>query len=300
MHEPTEAERYLLDEIRRGSDEAWSQLVDRYQGRLIAFARSRIQSGTEAEDLVQDTFLCFLRSLGNYRAEASVETYLFVILRRRLAELHRGPLAKVFLSAMSGDSDEGEKGLPAPDPTASWYVRRDEQRDAARTALTAALRSVIQKMHEKADLRDLQLLETIFYAQWPNQRIAAELGEDAGQIALLKHRWIKQLRDRIAQRIERRIGEPSIPWDTAEALDSLLTEIWEEERPSCPKRSTVGGYVLYTLDDPWQAYVDFHINRLGCPFCRANLDDLQKQSRQDPAPLRHRILQSTVGFFRKA
>ena len=294
MHEPTEAERYLLEEIRRGSDEAWSQLVDRYQGRLIAFARSRIPSTTEAEDLVQDTFLLFLRGLGNYRAQASVETYLFVILRRRLAEVHRGR-AKVFLSPMSGDSADAEKEMPAPDPTASWYVRRDEQRDAARSALTAALRSLIQRIHEKTDLRELQLLELIFYAQWPNQRIAAELPEEAGRVAVLKHRWLKQLQGQVAQRA----GEAPIPWDSPEALDSLLTETWEEERPSCPKRSTVGGYVLSTLDDPWQAYVDFHINRLGCPFCRANLEDLQKQHRQDPAPLRHRILQSTVGFFRK-
>jgi hypothetical protein len=139
-------------------------------------------------------------------------------------------------------------------------------------------------------------LELIFYAQWPNQRIAAELPEEAGRVAVLKHRWLKQLREQVAQRA----GETPIPWDSPEALDSLLTETWEEERPSCPRRSTVGGYVLSTLDDPWQAYVDFHIIRLGCPFCRANLEDLQKQHRQDPAPLRHRILQSTVGFFRKA
>src|SRR5580658_436233 len=95
MDERTEAERYLLHEIRRGSDEAWSQLVERYQGRLIAFARGRVPKGTDAEDLVQDTFLHFLRGLGNYRAQASIETYLFVILRRRVVELHRGRNSRV-------------------------------------------------------------------------------------------------------------------------------------------------------------------------------------------------------------
>ena len=45
MNEWTEAERYMLDQIRRGSGEAWSQLVERYQGRLTAFARRRVPKG---------------------------------------------------------------------------------------------------------------------------------------------------------------------------------------------------------------------------------------------------------------
>src|SRR5665213_2116000 len=67
------------------------------------------------------------------------------------------------------------------------------------------------------------------------------------------------------------------------ALDSLLSEVWEDQRPSCPKRSTVGGYLLKTLDEPWQNYVTFHVESLGCAYCRASLDDLDKQTCLDPA-----------------
>lgn len=295
MNERTEAERHLLQEIRRGSSEAWSQLVERYQGRLTAFARHRVPRGTEAEDLVQDTFLHFLRGLAGYREEASIETYLFLILRRRIAELHRGRLGRVCSLPASGDASHAAENAPAPDPTASWYVRRDEQHDRARNALTTALRSLLHGMRENLELHDMQIVELVFYAQWPNQQIATELREDAGRVAVLKHRWLKQLRDCVTQLLAP--GEPAIPWDAPQTLDSLLTEIWEEERPSCPKRSTVGSYFLNTLDHPWQGYVDFHINRLGCAFCRANLEDFQKQNHQNPAPLRNRILQSTLGFF---
>jgi RNA polymerase sigma factor (sigma-70 family) len=297
MNDRTEAERHLLEEIRRGSGEAWSQLVERYQGRLTAFARRRVPKGTEAEDLVQDTFLHFLRGFAAFREEASVETYLFLILRRRLAELHRGRRAPVCGLPKSDDGSDIQDNVPAPDPTASWYVRRDEQRDGARIALTTALRSLLAGMREREELREMQIVELVFYAQWPNQRIAAELNEDAGRVAVLKHRWLKQLREGVSQRIEPVQHETAIPWDTPLTLDSLLTEIWEDERPSCPKRSTVGGFFLHTLEDPWQAYVEFHINRMGCSFCAANLQDFQQQNRQDPAPLRNRILQSTVGFL---
>jgi RNA polymerase sigma factor (sigma-70 family) len=297
MNDQTEAERYLLEEIRRGSGEAWSQLVERYQGRLTAFARRRVPKGIEADDLVQDTFLNFLHGAKSFREEASIETYLFLILRRRLAELHRGNAARVCGIPQTDDTPDSSENLPAADHTPSWYVRRDEQRDAAANALTTALRSLLHGMRENLELHDMQIVELVFYAQWPNQKIATELNEDAGHVAVLKHRWLKQLRDRVMQLLDHHHGEPAIPWDAPETLDSLLTEIWENERPSCPKRSTVGGFVLHTLDDPWQAYVDFHINRLGCSFCRANLDDLQAQNRHDPAPLRQRILQSTAGFL---
>ena len=65
MTQWTEAERYLMDQVRRGSDEAWSQLVERYQGRLIAFARAAPRRNMDAEDLVQDTFLAVSAGIGS-------------------------------------------------------------------------------------------------------------------------------------------------------------------------------------------------------------------------------------------
>src|SRR5215213_4621908 len=173
MAEWTEAERYLLEQIRRGDSEAWAQLVQRYQGRLVAFARSRHLSDADAEDLVQETFVHFLRGLPAFRAQASVETYLFVILRRRVVEHFRGRrLGACSLSDPGGGSDDGSgpapsSGLAGAEPTASWYVRRDEARGAARDALSAALRALLEGMKEPSDpdFRDLQIVEMLFYAQ---------------------------------------------------------------------------------------------------------------------------------------
>ncbi|MDP9175478.1 MAG: sigma-70 family RNA polymerase sigma factor [Planctomycetota bacterium] len=299
MNEWTQAERYMLDEIRRGNGEAWSQLVGRYEGRLTAFARRRVPRGTDPEDLVQDTFLLFLRGLSNFREQASLETFLFVILRRRLADLHRGKRIKICELPGADESGNDIDALPAPDPTASWYARKDEHREAARQALTTALRSLIEAMKDGDDFRDLQIAESLFFAQWPNRQIAGELGIGAEYIALLKHRWANQLRERVATLMQHRLGEPLAGQDAFDALDSLLSEIWEDQRPSCPKRSTIGGFILGTLDEPWQRFVEFHIHRLGCAFCKANLDDLQLQTVQNPSVVRDKVLQSTVGFFRK-
>ena len=153
-------------------------------------------------------------------------------------------------------------------------------------------------MQDDLDFQDLQIAELIFYAQWKNQQISSLVGVDASQIGMLKHRWLKQLQDRVAYQLQPRQDQAALPWDTPDLLDSLLTEIWEDQRPSCPKRSTLGGFVLGTLDEPWTSYVDFHLNRLKCSMCLASLDDLRSESQSNPRQLRHRILQSTIGFLR--
>src|SRR5215471_20681529 len=95
MPELTEGDRYLLQQIAHGDGEGWSQLVRTYQGRLLAFARSRLSRKEEAEDLVQDTFIAFLEGLKNFRENASVETFLFTILRRKLIDFFRGKQMRV-------------------------------------------------------------------------------------------------------------------------------------------------------------------------------------------------------------
>ncbi len=298
MNELTQAERYLIEQIRQGSGDAWRQLVDRYQGRLLAFARSRAVNRTDAEDVVQETFFQFLKSLTGFREEASLETWLFMILRRRIVDLLRGRRVRVCeLQDSRDDDDSGTTAqYAAPDPTASAYARRDERIDHERAALAEALSGLITTLKESEDFRDLKIVEMLFYGQLRNKDIGPLVGLDEKNIALIKHRWLKQLRHRVAERLK---GVDLSAIETEGCVDSLLTEIWEEQRLSCPKRSTVGGYLLNTLEKPWHDYVDFHVNQLGCRFCKANLEDLKLQSAAAPRVLVDRIMQSTVGFFQK-
>src|SRR4051812_29421835 len=309
MAELTQADRYLLDQIRRGDGEGWSSLVSRYQGRLLAFARGRLKQSADAEDIVQDTFFHFLKGLPNFREDASVETYLFTILRRKLVDHFRGrhmrlcSLQDVLDSggaAGGGDSGGDSSGreaasrLAGPDMTASWYVRKDEQAGLDRSVLGAALRALLDRLKESENLRDLRVIEMLFYGQLRNKDVAKIAGIDEKHVALIKHRALNEIRDHVA-----RTTGSSAAAELPVHGDSLVTEVWEEQRLTCPKRSTIGRHLLGTLEPPWQELVEFHLNRLGCRFCRANLDDLQKKTEEDSAVVRDRILHSTIGFFRK-
>jgi len=312
----TKGEQYYLDRIRQGDGQAWSDFVGRYQGRLLRFARAKLPQRADAEDVVQETFVAFVRSIARYRGECDLETYLFSLLRRKIIDSYRSAGARRV--CLIQDAGEGESEEPAADlldavagpvQTASWYARADEQYDRQKAALAAALSELVDGMKKALKLRDLQVIELLFYGQLPNKRVAETMGLDEKAVALIKHRNLKHLRAHVAN-----CGFP-IPeggWeDVPEAnpqsenrpspsFDSLLTDLWETHRFSCPKRNTIGAYLLETLEPDWHQYVEFHLHTLGCRFCRANFDDLQSQSREtQQEAFQARIMESTVGFFHK-
>src|ERR1700722_11878108 len=65
--------------------------------------------------------------------------------------------------------------------------------------------------------------------------------------------------------------------------DHSLGAVWRRERITCPSRETLGSYLLEVLDEAEQDYLTFHLQTVGCPFCLANLADLQ-MLQKEPAP----------------
>lgn len=294
----TEAEAWLLQEIRSGNQDGWQQLVDRFQGRLLAFARRQLPQSADADDIVQETFLSFLQTLSKFRESSTLETWLFQILRRRVADFfrRRGSKSEVILCGeLIADSSTGG-GLTAEprDHSASWYIRRDEDRQSDYLALTTALLGEAEKLKQDERFEDLQVIDLLLFAQLRNRDVAEQMGLDEKAVALKKFRFIEKVRDALPQSAQQAVEAD----DTA---DDLLTSLWADFRPSCPKRTTLGKFQLGTLKPAWDDYVQFHLTSLGCRFCAASLDDLEElaaaSESSSAVPLRNRIMESTVGFF---
>jgi hypothetical protein len=52
--------------------------------------------------------------------------------------------------------------------------------------------------------------------------------------------------------------------------------IWRRHRISCLDRDVLASYLLNTGDPRLLDYVRFHLEVIGCPYCQANLEDLQQ------------------------
>lgn len=288
----------LLNGVRNGSSAAWDELVSQFHGRLLSFARRRLKQNADVEDAVQETFLSLVKSLDSFRGEASLETWLFQLLRRRIADAHRragrNPHVQLCLSDSQSDSEtSASNNQPPADKSASWYVRNEEQHVQDQSALLLAVTAATERLKTERRFRDLKTFDLLFFAHWKNQAIAEEIGLEETAVAVLKHRFI--------QRVSSQLQSPTQDNTESDRSSELLTEVWRDGRPSCPKRTTLGKYVLGTLTEDWDNFVTFHVERTGCEFCAANLEDLSSEI-NTPADdsdqlLRGRILESTVGFL---
>lgn len=299
MDKVSKPEQYFLDKIRRGDQQAWSDFIGRYRGRLLRFARAKLPQRADAEDVVQDAFIAFVHSLDRFRGECDLETYLFSLIRRKIIDSYRRKDARkvcLIQDAYEGDTDEGSSDafeqVAGPVQTASWYARADEQYDLRKMVLAEAMEELVDGFKKALRFRDLQIIELLLYCQLPNKRVAETMNIDEKTVALVKHRSLKQIRSFVEHK---KIASDPSPGD----FEGLLTDIWEYHRFSCPKRSTIGGFLLRTLSDDWQRYVDFHLNVLGCRFCRANLEDLECETAEHSQQLQARIMESTVGFLHR-
>ena len=66
-----------------------TQWIDQYSDYLFNYTISRINNRDLAQDLVQDTFLAGLKSMQNFKGEASERTWLISILKRKIIDHYR-------------------------------------------------------------------------------------------------------------------------------------------------------------------------------------------------------------------
>jgi len=79
LPQPAE-EGTLIDGLRNGDEQAFEILVMKFGPRLLAKARRYLRSEDEARDVLQDAFLCAVRSIGNFKGDSRLSTWLHRII----------------------------------------------------------------------------------------------------------------------------------------------------------------------------------------------------------------------------
>ena len=300
----SEADQHLLQLVISGDPDGWRQFIGRYQKRLIAFAVRRTKEHSTAEDLVQETFLGFLKGMADYQTDKEPEALLFHILRRRIIDHYRKQGRSIQERMMSAcqptsEHDSTQEDVDPDAKPSDWSAQQAELSDQLTQTLHDSLQTVAQDLQSEHRLRDLKIAEGLFYAGIKNKHLAQLLDIPENEVAYVKHRLLNKIRQAVADKTE---GEDHNA--NNHAFD-VLTEIsplhqaWEQLRPTCPKRTTLGKFIMGLLDTEWQNYIQFHAEQLGCTFCQANLDDLQLPAANADTELQQRLLQSTIGFLKQ-
>jgi RNA polymerase sigma-70 factor (ECF subfamily) len=194
MTDATDADRLLVERIRGGNGDAWSELISRYEGRLLAFVESRLGRRGPAEDIVQDSFIGFLTSLPNYDGRRPLESYLFSICAYKLTDhLRREGRRPTLPLAMRGDSG-GQWDLPSPLRGSSSIARSGERKSIEEKALVEALQHQVARWKERGDWTKLRCIELLIVRGWANKDVAEELEISEQQVANFKFDFLARMR----------------------------------------------------------------------------------------------------------
>lgn len=100
----------LVSAFRAGSDDAFRVIHDRYQGRLLAYARQMLRgSGGDAEDAMQDVFVRAFRSLRATNRPILLRAWLYRIAHNRCIDELRRPIAVP--TELDGETPRGAAAL---------------------------------------------------------------------------------------------------------------------------------------------------------------------------------------------
>lgn len=194
MTPPAESDKLLIRRIRDGESEAWSHLIGRFEGRLLAYVDRRVHDRTAAEDVVQETFIGFLTSLPNYDLSRPLETYLFSIAAHKLTDHLRRQGRRPTLPLAGERSDSSAWEPASPLAGASSIARSSERKHLEETALVAALAEWILQCRTKRQWEKLQCVELLFVRGLPNKQVAAAMGIPEQTVANHKFEFIQKLR----------------------------------------------------------------------------------------------------------
>ncbi len=132
----TDAE--LIRRCARGEEAAYRELVGRLEKPLAAFIRRYVGEENLAEDLFQETFVRVVRTLGSFRPEASLTTWIFTIARNLCLDHLKAKKRHREVSMDAGDDDreaDYREALRSPTVEPGTLAEGSEEQARLRAAM---------------------------------------------------------------------------------------------------------------------------------------------------------------------
>ena len=159
--------------------------VDKYSDYLFNYTIVRVDNKEIAQDLVQETFFAGLKSMNNFKGEASERTWLIAILKRKIIDYYRKinsnkGKAEVRINYSTDSETEGD-----------WLEERvadpydgNADTDIENTELGLAIQNCVSKLPEKQAA--IFTLKTI--QGYDTETICKEFGITSSNLWVIIHR----------------------------------------------------------------------------------------------------------------
>ncbi|HEU5431487.1 MAG TPA: sigma-70 family RNA polymerase sigma factor [Thermomicrobiales bacterium] len=199
----SDADRTLIDGLRRRDEAAFVALVGCYQGSLLRLALTHVANRAVAEEVVQETWVGVMHGIDRFEGRSSLKTWIFTILtnqaKRRGVREQRSIPFSAFDACLDGSSEpavDPDRFRPVGDKWAGgwkvfprpWDVSPEDGMEAAETRerIEAAIATLPPGQRQVITLRDVE--------GWAADEVCALLGLTEGNQRVLLHRARSKVR----------------------------------------------------------------------------------------------------------
>jgi len=177
-----QADMEIISRVLKGEQNAYAELVNRYQSYVFTLTMRFTKNREDAEELSQDIFVKAYRSLADFRGASKFSTWLYTIvnttcitfLRKKRLEVHSLDNEKVFESVENHDS--------------GFNANQVEQKSKV---------NMVNQAIAMLNTDDAEILTLFYKAEQSLEEIAQVLGLETNTVKVRLHRARQRLKDRM-------------------------------------------------------------------------------------------------------
>lgn len=124
-------ETEIIAKLQQGDEQAFKQLVENYQKLVVRTCFGLVHNTEDAEDIAQDVFIEVFRSIGQFRADSKISTWLYrIAVNRSLNFIRDNKRRKWFWSfedAAGKKNNQLEKILPGSSENPEYKLENSQR-----------------------------------------------------------------------------------------------------------------------------------------------------------------------------
>lgn len=130
-------EKKLIKQCKRGSREAFNELVLRYQDQVVNFSYSMLSNREDAYDAAQEIFIKVYKNIGTFEEKSSFVTWLYKICSNVCKDfLRKRQVRSNVISIDTGDYDDDRMDIEDTRYTPEGALEQSEAQKRVRMALS--------------------------------------------------------------------------------------------------------------------------------------------------------------------
>lgn len=171
----------LIDRSLRGDQQAFADLVERYQRKIFRVARAILRDEMEADLVTQDAFVQAWLHLTQFERRANFETWLTRIAINRARDVIR---SRRWTVSLASQTDEGQVG----------FELVDDKADPERNEVSRQMNEAIERAVHSLSTQQKMIFRLRHYENLSLEEISQTMGLKAGTVRAHLFRAVHKLR----------------------------------------------------------------------------------------------------------